>query len=212
MKIAIIGATGQTGLEFIKQALERGHNITALVRSPEKITVSDDNLRVIKGDIYNRDDICRAVAGQEAIFIALGTGKSPIKSSIREDGTRHVIEALQSLQQTSHLLIMSSLGVGDSFRQMPFYWRPVVGYWLRHALEDHNQQEQLVRDSGLPYTIMRPTNLGSKSATGKIRVTPVPQKTNVMPSVPLADVVAFGLDSLEQAHTKNRAVALTVQK
>ncbi|HEX3050206.1 MAG TPA: NAD(P)H-binding protein, partial [Aggregatilineaceae bacterium] len=77
MKIAVIGATGNTGANFVEQALDRGHLITALVRSPHKLTIHHLNLNVIQGDVLNADDVARTVRGQDAIFIALGTGKVP---------------------------------------------------------------------------------------------------------------------------------------
>ena len=94
MKIAILGASGRTGMHFVMQALERGYAVTALTRSPEKLAVENPNLSVIVGDALNPADVYRTISGQDAVFIALGTGEAPVKSTIRTDGTQRVVDAL----------------------------------------------------------------------------------------------------------------------
>lgn len=58
MKIAVLGATGQTGQELVQQALQQGHTVTAIVRNPAKLTVTHDNLKVLssrpsESSVYN---------------------------------------------------------------------------------------------------------------------------------------------------------------
>lgn len=72
MKLLIIGGTGGTGKELIKQALEQGYNLTALVRNPEKVEITDPNLTVIKGNILDFDKVQEVVAGQDVVLSALG--------------------------------------------------------------------------------------------------------------------------------------------
>ena len=55
MKLFIVGGTGKTGQKLIEQGLERGHLITALVRNPNKVKISDPNLKIIKGNVLGRD-------------------------------------------------------------------------------------------------------------------------------------------------------------
>lgn len=72
MKIAIIGATGTVGQRILQEALVRGHQVTAVVRDPSRITRQDENLRVIAGDILDSASIAQAVAGCDAVISAYG--------------------------------------------------------------------------------------------------------------------------------------------
>lgn len=209
MNIAIIGATGGTGTHFTEQALERGHTVTALVRSPEKITNGHANLKVIKGNVLNPDDVAQAVAGRDAVFIALGTGKYPVKSSIREDGTRQVINALQQSGEQPLVVALSSLGVGESKYQVPFYWRWPLSMILMFAFADHNRQENVLRESKLPYVILRPTFMEDEPSTGHIIPATPPQRVKTSAAVTRADVAAFALDVIEKRQFDCQAVALT---
>jgi len=72
MKLLIFGATGGTGRQLVEQALAQGHEVTAFVRNPAKMTTQHEKLRVVKGNIMDCHSVGAAVAGQDAIFSALG--------------------------------------------------------------------------------------------------------------------------------------------
>jgi putative NADH-flavin reductase len=72
MKLLIFGATGGTGRQLVEQALEQGHEVTAFVRNPAKVTTKHEKLKVVKGNILDCHSVGAAVAGQDAIFSALG--------------------------------------------------------------------------------------------------------------------------------------------
>ena len=55
--IAIIGASGFVGSALLKEALNRGHRVTAIVRNPEKITFNHPNLTIKKGDVMIADSV-----------------------------------------------------------------------------------------------------------------------------------------------------------
>jgi hypothetical protein len=74
MKLAIIGASGFVGSATLAEALQRGHEVTAIVRHPEKITVSDPNLTVKQGDAQDADSIAQSVAGNDAVVSAFNAG------------------------------------------------------------------------------------------------------------------------------------------
>ncbi|HKW45974.1 MAG TPA: SDR family oxidoreductase [Gemmatimonadaceae bacterium] len=78
MKLLVFGATGGTGSRLVQQALEQGHVVTAFARDPRKIRLSHDNLRVVRGDILNKDSVEAAIAGQDGVVSALGT-RPPIR-------------------------------------------------------------------------------------------------------------------------------------
>ncbi|HJT75427.1 MAG TPA: NAD(P)H-binding protein, partial [Chitinophaga sp.] len=68
MKVAIIGASGFVGSAILNEALNRGHVVTAIVRNPEKISITNPNLKVIKADVTNTEEVTRAVTGNEAVI------------------------------------------------------------------------------------------------------------------------------------------------
>jgi putative NADH-flavin reductase len=72
MKLLIFGATGGTGRQLVNQALQQGHEVTAFVRNPAKMTTQHEKLKVVKGNIMDCHSVGAAVAGQDAIFSALG--------------------------------------------------------------------------------------------------------------------------------------------
>lgn len=209
MNIAVIGGTGPTGTLFIQQALANGHHVTALVRSPEKLATQHPSLTVVVGDVLTAEDVARTVQGQAAVFIALGTGKTPKKSSIRADGTRQVIQSLAALGEKPQIVVLSSLGVGESKKQYPFYWNLMLIPMLRHAFRDHHAQETILRASGLTWTILRPTFMSDGPATGQTKASPPPQPVNVRASLARADVAAFALHVIEKSEGLGRAFALT---
>ena len=76
MKLLIFGATGGTGQELVRQALELNHDVTAFVRTPAKLAMTKERLRVVKGDIADPPTIRAAIPGHDAVLSALGTRRS----------------------------------------------------------------------------------------------------------------------------------------
>lgn len=74
MKIALIGASGFVGSHILKEALDRGHQVTAIVRNPEKITEKHPNLQAKKGDVFNTDEIAKLVSGHDAVISSYNAG------------------------------------------------------------------------------------------------------------------------------------------
>lgn len=209
MKIAVIGATGGTGKQFVAEALKKGHQVTALVRNPEKLALQHPNLEILIGEALVMEDVRRAVMGKDAVLCALGSTTSSTKTTTRYDGTALIIKALAELREKPHLVIVSSLGAGDSRAQMSFVIRLFIGYILRHPLADHNQQETIVKQSALPWTILRPTALNDADAIGDVMVTKPPQTMKPQPPVTRADVALFALKVIENRSYVGEAVTLT---
>ena len=74
MKTALIGASGFVGQHLLQELLNRGHQVTAIVRHPEKITLTHPNLTVQKGDILNEDEVTTLVRGHDAVISAYNPG------------------------------------------------------------------------------------------------------------------------------------------
>jgi putative NADH-flavin reductase len=166
MKVLVFGASGGTGRELLQQALDKGMEVTAFVRDAAKVEdIQHPNLAVVIGDVLNIEDVSRAVAGHDAVLYAVGAG--PKRTTIREQGTRNVIEAMQAAN-VERLVCLSSFGVGDSRTDLSFFTRYiVVGIFLRHAFADHERQEAVVEKCALDWTLVRPPHLKDGAPTGE---------------------------------------------
>ncbi|MBB5637738.1 hypothetical protein HDF26_000932 [Pedobacter cryoconitis] len=74
MNIALIGASGFVGSAILKEALDRGHEVTAIVRHPEKITLHHDHLTLEKADVLDVEQVKNAVNGKDAVISAYNSG------------------------------------------------------------------------------------------------------------------------------------------
>jgi putative NADH-flavin reductase len=165
MKILVFGASGGTGRELLKQALDKGIEVTAFVRDATKFQdIQHPNLAVVSGNVLNVEDVGRTVAGHDAVLFAVGAG--PKRTTIRAQGTRIVIEAMQAAN-VKRLVCLSSFGVGDSRNDLSLFTRyVVVGIFLRHAFADHERQERVVKECALDWTLVRPPHLKDGLHTG----------------------------------------------
>ncbi|MDF3146555.1 NAD(P)H-binding protein, partial [Streptomyces sp. T21Q-yed] len=72
MKLTVFGATGGTGKEIVRQALDAGHQVTAVVRDPARFTVTGEQLEVFRADLADPQALRPAVAGRDAVLSGLG--------------------------------------------------------------------------------------------------------------------------------------------
>jgi putative NADH-flavin reductase len=195
MKLVIFGSTGATGRHLVDQALDTGHGVTAVARQPDRLDdLAHADLSVLRGDVLVPEDVERAVEGQDAVLCAIGAGADP--TTVREDGTRNIVEAMEKAG-VSRLICLSSLGVGDSRANLPFFTRTViVGIFLRHAFADHERQEAVVRQSSLDWTIVRPPHLNDGPRTGDYRHGFAPSDRGIEGKISRADVAGFMLRQL----------------
>ncbi len=206
MNLLIFGATGPTGLRLVEQALEAGHQVTAFVRDPSRLTVSHSALRTISGDITDAAAVGKAIPGHDAVLSALGTVPKKPDTSL-SDGTRHIVEAMK-VAGIRRLLAVTSMGVGDSNAQMPFIFRVLTWTVIKHAWTDKERQEQIIRDSGLDWTIIRPGRLDTGEKTGTWKVLPPDAPAPKPNAIHRADVAAFMLDDLSTGAHVGKAVTL----
>lgn len=109
-KIVLIGASGFVGSAVLKEALDRGHEVTALVRNPEKITITSDKLMLKAGDVQSKDTLAELAKGADAVLSAFNPGwENP---NIYEDtltGYRAIIDGTKAAN-VGRLLIVGGAG------------------------------------------------------------------------------------------------------
>src|SRR5688572_11660953 len=94
MKIVVFGASGGTGLEVVKQALDAGHLITAFVRTPSKVPIQHPNLTFIQGDVMDAAAVEKAIVGQEAVISVLGPVRPPVPHMM-ETAAKNIVAAMK---------------------------------------------------------------------------------------------------------------------
>ena len=194
MKIAVFGATGGTGRQFVTQALAAGHQISALVRTPSKLDITEPGLTVIQGDVLQAADVARTLTGADVVFCTLGSGSGGSDQAVSQ-GTANIIAAMQA-QGLGRLVIISSLGVGDSRDQVPFFFKVLMKTVLRNAMQEKEIQEKAVMESGLAWTIVRPGGLGDGPAKGSYTISM--DRVTSGGQVSRGDVAAFALKQFSE--------------
>ncbi|GAB3982306.1 SDR family oxidoreductase [Actinoallomurus acanthiterrae] len=171
MRLTIFGASGGTGTQLVRQALERGHEVTAVVRDPARLDVSShDRLKVVTADVMDPAAIEPAVAGADAVVSALGPrGSGP--TTVCQDGARSIIAAMGKAGVRRFIMISAAgmvIDAGDG-PVTRYVAKPILKRILRHGFADMGRAEEEVRDSGLDWTIVRPPQLTDKNGTGRYR-------------------------------------------
>ena len=205
MKIAIFGASGKTGTEVVKQALEKEHTVTAFVRDPARLPIEDKNLAFTTGDIFDPANISDAVKGQDAVVCALGSSDLK-KTSVRTTGTTNIIKAM-NLHKVDRLVVVTAMGIGDSWNTLSIVNKVFFATVLKSARDDHETQETAVKQSGLDWTIIRPSGLTDEPRTGVYKVGEIIQADTSR--ISRADVADLILKELEQNSWIRKAVTIT---
>ncbi len=196
MKVIIFGATGSVGKHVVEQSLEQGHQVTAFARSPDKVAASHSNLQTYKGDAFNYEQVADAIKGHDAVIIVLGSSK--LTGTIRSDGTRNIVKAMEQ-NGIKRLICQSTMGVGDSNEQLNFYWRHIMfGFILKAVFKDHVLQEQIVKNSQLDWTIVRPAGFTDEAPKNSYRHGSQIVKSELTYKIPRADVAHFILQELKE--------------
>lgn len=195
MKLVVFGASGGTGQEIIKQALEQGHEVTAIVRNPKKLQIKDSRLHIIEGDaLKDQPVIAMAIAGKDAIICALGVGNS-LKSAGLIAGSLAAIVPAAEKHDVRRLIVISAFGVGDSTRNAPLVPRLMYRLLLSDIYRDKKAGEDIVKASGIDWTIIHPVMLTTGPKTAIYR-SGERLELHGIPKVSRADVAHFALTQL----------------
>jgi putative NADH-flavin reductase len=207
MKITIFGATGGTGRQLVDQACAAGHDVTAVVRDPTMLTIHS-NLAVVTSDITDPDALAPAIAGREAVLTAIGpNGRGP--TTVHTDTTTTIIEAMR-LMDVRRLICVSASGMhtaGDGPLTRALV-KPILQRVLRHGFADMLGMEEVVRASGLDWTILRPPRLTNGRRTGDYR-TEVDRNVRGSFQVSRADLADCMLRCLTDPTSMGRAISIT---
>lgn len=208
MKVALFGATGATGRLVLEQALSRGHTVTALVRTPSKLTVSHERLRVIQGDVTDPAAVEAAVTGQEVVISAIGSKKGRPPTTLYSDSMRILVAAMEK-QGVQRLLSISAGGAyPGKDPNAPWFLNYLVKPLIaRGTFTDMSRMEEVVTHSHLDWTIIRPSRLVNKPATGKYR-RELAYTIKGGNTIGRADLAAFMVGQMDTREYVGKAVAV----
>src|SRR4029450_12815095 len=169
MKVLVIGATGQTGRQAVRQLLARGDYVTGFARNPSAITEVSDRLRVVQGDARDAESLERAVQRQDAVLVAFGS-RSLKKDDVQEVLMRNLTAAMIRHGVTR---IVNLSGWGSGGAAVPsanlfirFFFLPVV---LRNMLDDKKRGEAHLFASPLNYVNVCPGFLKNAPPRGRVK-------------------------------------------
>lgn len=157
MKIAVFGATGLTGGLVVAKALEQGHEVVALVRQPEKVSLKHPKLQVVGGLPTKMEDVEKVIRGYNAVIHCLGIGGKGDgkKTTLVSDSVKAVLQAMAK-HQVPRIVCMSNVGAGGSG---PWYFNyfvvPLAMRFLKPIVEDKNRMEDALRASSSEWVSVR---------------------------------------------------------
>ncbi len=189
MKLFVIGATGRTGREIVQQALDRGHEVTAFVRSPESISFKNERLSVLKGSVMDENQLFQAMQNQDAVISTLGPREVFKPTSMLHDSAIATTRAMNR-SGVKRLVVLSAAA------HFPGIPNRIASFIMRNHMRDSLAMEEIVQGSGLDWTIARPPRLTQEEyTTYRSREGAAPKMGF---SLARKAVAAFMLDAIEQ--------------
>ncbi len=147
LDILVVGGSKGIGLETVKMALQRGHNVTAMARRPERMSESHERLVKLKGDILDPGSVSKAVEGKDAVIISIGASPTRKPVTLFSKGTANVLAAMQA-KEVTRLIAVTGIGAGDSRNHGGFFYDNILQPLLLDTIyRDKDVAEQLINDS-----------------------------------------------------------------
>jgi len=199
MKLFVIGATGRTGREIVQQALARGHQVTAFVRSPESMTLKNERLTVIKGNAMDENELFNAMQIHDAVLSTLGPREVFKPSSMLYDSALATTRAMNRSGMT-RLVVLSAAA------HFPGIPNRIASLIMRNHMRDSLAMEKIVQASGLDWTIARPPRLTQEQYTTYRSREGVAPKMGF--TLARKAVAAFMLDAIEQEKHFHKIVGI----
>jgi putative NADH-flavin reductase len=169
MRLVVLGATGGTGLEIVRRAVDQGHSVTAFVRSAERLTPFLNRITVRQGDLLNGDELAEAIRDHEAVLSGFGP-RLPISKTDEDLLHRFALTLTRAMQHAGvrRVVVESTAFLFKDSAMPPTY---LFGrLFFSGVVVDASAMEQVLRKSELDWTIVRPPKLTDNPYTGRYRV------------------------------------------
>jgi len=206
MKLIVLGATGSTGLEIVRQAMEHGHSVTAFVRSPKRLKPFGDRITIKQGNLLDAAKLEQVIKGHDAVLSAFGP-RVPISKSDANLLRQFTVALTDAMEHAgvSRVVVESVAFLFKDAIIPPAY---LLGrLFFPGIVADASAMEKVLEKSGLDWTIVRPPKLTPKPYTGKYRV----REGHLPPfgfSISLADVADFMIKAVENRSLIGKVVGV----
>lgn len=161
MNLVLLGVTGDTGHALLEQALEHGHKVVAIARTPARVTVVHPNLAVVSGDVLAAATLVEPLQGADAIISCVGVSnprQARKGTTVYSIGTHNLIEAMHATGR-KRIIVVSSAGVAPR-KGAPLPYKLIVKpFFLEPAYRDMRLMEAELGASELDWTVVRPPYL-----------------------------------------------------
>jgi putative NADH-flavin reductase len=199
LRLLVIGATGRTGREVVQQALARGHQVTAFVRSPGGVPFKHERLTVVKGNAMDEDELFAAMQNHDAVISTLGPRQVFKPGSLLHDSA---IAATHAMQRAG----IKRLVVLSAAAHFPGIPNRIASFVMRGHMRDSLAMEETVQSNGLDWTIARPPRLTQENSSGyRSREGAAPKMGFTLSRKAVA---AFMLDAIEQNKHLHKIVGI----
>jgi putative NADH-flavin reductase len=214
MRVAVIGASGRTGGEVVRQALGRGHDVLAVARRPQSLSCVGPGspagrvgrLAVREADVLDVERLAEALEGVDAVISAVGIGASRRPTEVYSTGTSNLLTAMSSTGAV-RLAVVSAAPVGPREEQ-PALQRyvaiPVLQRVFGSTYTDMRRMETLLRNSAVEWTALRPPRLMDRPPIGHYRLDrrPLPKGRTIT----IADLATALLDCLSRTDLQRQTL------
>lgn len=193
MRIVVFGSTGKTGVHLLTQGLAKGHDMTAYVRDSRRLPALEREARVVTGEVDDETSISRALENADCVISALGSGNGTL--------TKFAKTIVPAMEARGPRRLISLVGAGVAEPGDPSSLGRTVMLTLMKVLaagviKDATDHANILRDSKLDWTLVRPPRLVNGTPTGKVVHAPT-LKLGPSASITRADLAAFMLEIAE---------------
>ncbi len=208
MNITIIGASAGIGLEAVKRGLNRNHTITTLSRSEINIE-ENTSLKVIRADATNKADLIKAIQNADALIITLGTGKNMKATTLFSDFAKLIVEIHRENKIKVPFIFVTGFGAGESKNYVPWLVKMFLKYLLKDVYADKTKMEEIITNSDMNWTVVRPGRLLDKGLTEKYRIENTLFKGINIGGINRADVADFLIKQAEKQTELKKYVGIS---
>jgi len=203
MKLVILGAAGGTGQQIVKQALDAGIEVTAFVRPTNLLNLKHPKLVVKSGDARDRDDLMGALSGSDAVISTIGSNS--LGGNLITESTRALIEAMRAVG-VNRVILMSTFLLSTNYK--PGVAGKIAGGLMKATLKDKTSGEELLKASGLEWTIVYAAQLTNGPLTGHYRPLKPEETIGTANKISRADAAGFMLGALTDKSTFQKTITI----
>jgi putative NADH-flavin reductase len=208
MNITIIGASAGIGLETVKRGLNRNHSITTLSRS--EIQLEEKNsLKMILGDATHKADLLKAIQDAEALIITLGTSKNMKATTLFSDFAKLIVDLHKEKKIEIPVIFVTGFGAGESKNYVQWVVKMFLKYMLKDVYADKTKMEEIITDSDMNWTVVRPGRLLDRELTEKYRIENTLFKGINIGGINRADVADFLIKQAEKQTELKKYIAIS---